>query len=105
MVRRRRSVSGVVRHRLVAVRFSEAELAAVQERAALAELAVGAWVGQAAVEACDPDSTGSAGLPDLLRLHADVVAVAGSVDNRDTLERLLGRLDAAVQAIATARRL
>jgi len=90
------------RHRQVVVRFSDVELALVAERAELAGLAVGAWIGATAVEAARAGG-GSVGLPDLLRLHADVASVgsaAGVVGvGRDQVVVLLARLDAAVDAV------
>jgi len=84
----------------VVVRFSDAELGLVRERATLAGLAVGAWIGQMAIEAAEGGATSSAGLPDLLRLHADVALVAQlSGANEAFSERvahLLARLDAAI---------
>lgn len=89
------------RRRQVVVRFSDAELAVVRGRAASAGLAVGAWIGEWVLD----DSQGGSGsvwaLPDLLRLHADVVAVerAGVVD-RGRLDELLVRLEAVVETAA-----
>ncbi|MCH6165185.1 hypothetical protein [Pseudonocardia alaniniphila] len=86
------------------VRFSGPELGLVRDRAALAGLAVGAWVGQAALEAAEGGVSTSVGLPDLLRLHADV-ALAGQVvgsDGVEVAERvvcLLARLDAAIDLV------
>ena len=86
------------------MRFSSAELGLVRERAALAGLAVGAWIGQAAIEAADRGTSTSIALPDLLRLHADV-ALAGQVAGSDGVEVaervacLLARLDAAIDLV------
>ncbi|QJY47775.1 hypothetical protein [Pseudonocardia broussonetiae] len=85
----------------VVVRFSDAELAVVRERAAAAGLAVGAWIGETVLDTAEPGSGSVWALPDLLRLHADVVAVqrAGAVgDGR--LEALLVRLEAVVEVAA-----
>ncbi len=82
------------------VRFSDAELAVVRDRAASAGLAVGAWIGQTVLD--DAGRSGSVwALPDLLRLHADVVALerAGIVD-RGRLDQLLVRLEAVVETAA-----
>ena len=75
----------------------------VDERAALAGLAVGAWIGAAAVDVAGAGGLGTLGLPDLLRLHADVVsleraAATGGVGH-DAVVALLGRLDVAVDAV------
>lgn len=102
--RRRRDRAGRPRRRQVVVRFTDAELERVDESAALAGLAVGAWIGATAVEVAR--SGGSAvGLPDLLRLHADVLLIErASVEagggQADVLV-MLERLDAAVDAVVT----
>ncbi|TQM11006.1 hypothetical protein FB558_3536 [Pseudonocardia kunmingensis] len=86
------------------MRFSDAELVLVQERAALAGLAVGAWIGQTVLDVAQRgDVVVSLGLPDLLRLHADVVLVeraasAGGVVDAQ-VGRLLARLDAVVDVV------
>lgn len=64
------------RRRQLVVRFTEEEFAAVRVRAELAGLAVGAWIGQTALDATTGSQHGVVGLPDLLRLHADVLLVA-----------------------------
>ena len=64
------------RRRQLVVRFTEEEFAAVRVRAELAGLAVGAWIGQTALVAATGSQHGVVGLPDLLRLHADVLLVA-----------------------------
>ncbi|WP_433274031.1 hypothetical protein ACQPZA_24195 [Pseudonocardia xinjiangensis] len=82
------------------VRFSDAELVVVRERATLAGLAVGAWIGQTAIDAAEGGASSSVELPDLLRLHADVALVAhmagadAAVSER--VAHLLARLDAAI---------
>jgi hypothetical protein len=93
--------SDVPRRRQIVVRFSDAELAVVQERAASAGLAVGAWIGQTVLDDARLGSGSVSALPDLLRLHADVVAVerAGIVD-RGRLDELLVRLEAVVETAA-----
>jgi hypothetical protein len=85
------------------VRFSDAELVLVQERAALAGLAVGAWIGQTVLDVAQRGDVVSLGLPDLLRLHADVVLVkraasAGGVVGAE-VGGLLARLDAVVDVV------
>jgi hypothetical protein len=103
-VRRRRARASAPRRGQVVVRFSSAELGLVRERAALAGLAVGAWIGQVAIEAAERGTSTSVGLPDLLRLHADV-ALAGQVAGSDAVEVaervacLLTRLDAAIDLV------
>src|SRR4051794_27816633 len=62
---RRRARASAPRRRQVVVRFSSAELGLVRDRAALAGLAVGAWVGQAAIDAAEGSTSRSIGLPDL----------------------------------------
>ncbi|QJY49027.1 hypothetical protein [Pseudonocardia broussonetiae] len=85
----------------VVVRFSDAELAVVRERAASAGLAVGAWIGQTVLDTAEQGSGSVWALPDLLRLHADVVAVqrAGAVED-GRLDALLVRLEAVVEVAA-----
>ncbi|MBW0108395.1 hypothetical protein I4I84_06545 [Pseudonocardia sp. KRD-182] len=83
--------------------MSDAELVVVRERAALAGLAVGAWVGQTVLAVAMGGSDAVVGLPDLLRLHADAVSVeraarAGGARPEDVMEMLV-RLDAAVDAV------
>nr|WP_130289985.1 hypothetical protein [Pseudonocardia sediminis] len=85
------------------MRFSTEELDAVRSRARLAGLAVGAWIGQAATNALEAQRNAATGLPDLLRLHSDVVrtqqmALASSVDVA-RVEELLLRLDAVIDAV------
>jgi len=69
-VQRRQARASVPRRWQVVVRLSSAELGLVRDRAALAGLAVGARVGQAAIAAAECGTSASIGLPDLLRLHA-----------------------------------
>lgn len=101
--RRRRVRSEEPRQRQVVVRFSESELLAVQERAALAGLAVGAWIGQTVLEVARRGNAPLAELPDLLRLHADAVlvqqAATGDVGADEEVRRLLARLDAVVDVV------
>jgi len=87
----------MVRDRQVVVRFSAAELAVVRERAELAGLAAGAWVGQVAVGPAE-----GVGLVDLLRLHADVVALGAAGAPAVEVTRLLERVDEAVDAVVAA---
>ena len=75
---RRRARASAPRRRQVVVRFSSAELGLVREHAALAGLAVGAWIGQAVIKTAERGTSTSVELPDLLRLHADV-AFAGQM--------------------------
>jgi hypothetical protein len=85
----------------VVVRFSDAELVVVRERAASAGLAVGAWIGQTVLDDARPGSGSVWALPDLLRLHADVVAVErASVVDRGRLDEMLVRLEAVVEVAA-----
>ncbi|WP_219420597.1 hypothetical protein [Pseudonocardia nigra] len=108
--RRRRARAAVPRRRQVVVRFSHAEYALVSQRAALAGLAVGAWIGEIAVDAATDGDGGAIGLPDLLRLHADVlmverVAFATDVAGAPGVAGLLARLDAVIDVlVAQARR-
>jgi hypothetical protein len=86
------------------LRFSDAELAVVRERAALAGLAVGAWIGQTVLDAAERGGAAGAAPPDLLRLHADVVllgrtAAAGGAAVDEQVRVLLVRLDAAVDVV------
>lgn len=102
-VRRRRLRAEAPRQRQVVVRFSDEELVLVRERATLAGLAVGAWIGQLVLGAAQDGPGPAAGLPDLLRLHVDVVlaeraAVAGGVGHAE-VAGLLARLDAAIDAV------
>lgn len=87
------------------MRFSADELDAVRARATLAGFAVGAWIGQAAMDATGGRDAASAGLPDLLRLHADVVraqqmAAASGVEMA-RVEGLLFRLDAVIDVVTS----
>jgi hypothetical protein len=93
--------SDVPRCRQVVVRFSDAELVVVRERAASAGLAVGAWIGQSVLDDARKGSGSVSALPDRLRLHSDVVAMerAGVVD-RGRLDELLVRLEAVVEKAA-----
>lgn len=93
--------SAVPRLKQVVVRFSDAELAVVRERAAAAGLAVGAWIGQTVLDTAEQRNGSVWALPDLLRLHADVVAAqrAGAVED-GRLAALLVRLEAVVEVAA-----
>ena len=92
------------RRRQLVVRMSDAELEVLRARAAMTGLAVGAWVGQMAVLAAGDEIAVSVGLPDLLRLHADVVsveraaAVAG-VATGGRVAEMLDRLDAVIDVV------
>lgn len=104
------------RRRQLVVRFTEEEFAAVRARADLAGLAVGAWIGQTALDAAGGSQHGAVGLPDLLRLHADVLLVAQrlgdgqlegaetDVDNGGRPAELLERLDSVIDAVVVAAR-
>jgi len=101
---RRRVRAAEPRRRQVVVRFSDAELAVVRERAALAGSAMGAWIGSTAVAAADGSSRGPVGLPDLLRLHADVVllervATTTAADMGVHVIGLLDRLDTVIDIV------
>lgn len=81
------------------MRFSDDELELIQERAALAGLAVRAWVGQAVLEVASGGPS-SVGLVDLLRLHADVLALERVADGRGKeVAVMLVRLDVAVDRL------
>lgn len=84
------------------VRFSDAELELVGQTAALAGFAVGAWIGGTALEVARSGGL-AVGLPDLLRLHADVLVVQRAADRaavgRVELLALVQRLEAAVDAM------
>lgn len=84
------------------MRFSDAELDLVGDAAGLAGLAVGAWIGATSVEVARSGGL-AVGLPDLLRLHADILMVdrAAAQAGMRTVEllALLPRLDAAVDAV------
>lgn len=85
------------------MRFSDPELDVVRERAALAGLAVGAWIGETVLGAATRGRDDPVGLLDLVRLHADVVAVAGGAGTRhENVAEMLVRLDAAIDAIVAA---
>ncbi len=94
------------RRRQVVVRFSDAEIDVVRERAALAGMAVGAWIGHLALAgAHGAERQGVVGLPELLRLHADVVLVGRAVggdDHGEQVAGLLARLDAAIDVVVSA---
>lgn len=107
------------RRRQLVVRFTEEEFAAVRARAELAGLAVGAWIGQTALDAAGDSQRSAVGLPDLLRLHADVLLVAqrlgdgqledagADVDHaggREWVAELLERLDGVIDAVVVATR-
>lgn len=100
---RRRVRAEGPRQRQIVVRFSDAELVLVRKHAALAGLAVGAWIGQTVLGAAVGVSDGAVGLPDLLRLHADAVSLdrAARTDGASHTEiaEILVRLDAAVDAV------
>ena len=85
------------------VRLSDQEFAVVSERAQLAGLAVGAWIGEVAVGVARGDGRDSA-VPDLLRLHADVVAASRLVGGARSARvvELMERLDRAVDAVIAA---
>jgi hypothetical protein len=85
----------------VVVRFTEAEFVVVRERAAWAGLAVGAWIGATVVADARCEGPVTVDLPDLLRLHADVVAVRERADGagKDELAVLLCRLDVVIDAV------
>lgn len=86
------------------LRLSEEEFALARTRAELAGLAVGAWIGEAVLDAAHGEHR-AVGLPDLLRLHADVTLVAGLLDNSeraDQVAELLGRLDRAIDSAVLA---
>jgi hypothetical protein len=94
-------LSDAPRRRQVVVRFSDAELAVVRERAVSAGLAVGAWIGQTVLDDAGRGSGSVWVLPELLRLHADVVAVARSgIVDHGRLDELLVRLEVVVQTAA-----
>lgn len=98
--------SEVPRRRQVVVRFSDAELAVVRERAASPGLAVGAWIAPMVRDTAQQGSGSVWALPDLLRLRAGVVAVqrAGAVEDGQW-DALLVRLEAVVEvAVAEPRR-
>lgn len=101
-LRRRRRRGGPTRRRQVVVRFSDEEWDLVIGRAGDAGLAVGAWIGQIAVDGAT-GHVGSVRLPDLIRLHADVLRVEGLLcpdePGRSVLDKLVERLDAAVDAV------
>jgi hypothetical protein len=85
------------------VRFSDTELETIRARAALAELAVAAWIGPAAAALASGELAGPAGLPDLLRLHADVVLLervgaAADAQVGDRVAAMLVRLDNTIDA-------
>lgn len=84
------------------MRFSEEELDLARERAALAGLAVGAWIGQTVIGAALHGSQPVVGLPDLLRLHADVAALdrfAGVASRCPEVAEMFARLDAAIDGV------
>lgn len=101
--RRRRVRTASPRRRQVVLRFSDAELVVVRERAGLAGLAVGAWIGQTVLDVVQRGEVASLELPDMLRLHADVVAVGrlaaagGVVDAR--VGCLLARINEVVDSV------
>jgi hypothetical protein len=86
------------RHQIV-VRFSDDELELIQERAAIAGLVLRAWVGQAVLEVASGVPS-SVGLVDLLRLHADVLALERVTDRRGKeVAVMLALLDVAVDRL------
>lgn len=84
------------------MRFSDEEWELVAGRAGDAGLAIGAWIGQIAVEGA-AGHVGSVDLPDLIRLHADILRVEDLLgddeSDRPVLRELIDRLDAAVDAV------
>ena len=91
------------------LRFSEDEYRVVEAAANADGLAVGAWLGTIALRVlAEPgDDMGCAdvrvvvGLPELMRLHADVVALSaqGGADVTVAARRLLGRIDRVVDLL------
>lgn len=106
--RRRRVRVEQPRRRQVVVRFCDAELALVGERAALAGLAVGAWIGATVLDVARAGGSSVVTLPDLLRLHADVLAVERAATRaglgREEVLALLARLDIVVDEIVERAR-
>ena len=100
--RRRRVRLEQPRRRQVVVRFSDAELTLVGERADLAGLAVGAWIGATVLDVARAGGP-SVTLPDLLRLHADVLTVERATTRvgvgRGEVLALLVRLDTVVDQL------
>ncbi|MBW0119159.1 hypothetical protein [Pseudonocardia abyssalis] len=88
------------------VRFSDAELVLVRDRAAVAGLAVGAWIGESVLGVATRGADNSVGLLDLVRLHADVVAIEraarSSCTRPEDVAEMLVRLDAAIDAVVAA---
>ncbi|MCX6462667.1 MAG: hypothetical protein NTW05_03590 [Pseudonocardiales bacterium] len=86
------------------LRLSEEEFALVRDRAESAGMAVGAWVAELALGACR-GGVRAGGVPDLVRLHADVVAAGRLEPDGEQSARvaeLLDRLDDAIDAAITA---
>ncbi len=109
---RRRRRDGQARRRQILVRFSDEEWGQITGRAGEADLAVGAWIGQVAVEAAT-GRVAPVGLPDLLRLHSDVLRVQSAAPAehnvptlmlRDLVERLDEAIDAVVAEIERSQR-
>ena len=83
------------------MRFSDEEWELVTARASDSGLAIGAWIGQLAVDGAT-GHVGSVDLPDLIRLHADVLRVESLQPDeldRSVLQDLIDRLDTAVDAV------
>lgn len=103
---RRRLPADGRRQRQIVVRFSDAESVLVRDRAAVAGLAVGAWIGETVLGIAMRGADDPVGLLDLVRLHADVVAIeraarATGTRPEDVVEMLV-RLDAAIDAVVAA---
>ncbi|MHA6783977.1 hypothetical protein ACVGOW_23730 [Pseudonocardia saturnea] len=103
---RRRLRAESRRRRQVVVRFSEAELVLVRDRAAGAGLAVGAWIGETVLGVAARGAENPVGLLDLVRLHADVVAIERATRATCTrpgdVAEMLVRLDVAIDAVVAA---
>lgn len=107
--RRRRARTHAPRQRQVVLRFADDEYRVVEAAATAEGLAVGAWLGTIALRVlAEPgDERGGAdvgvvvGLPELMRLHADVVALSaqGGDDVTVAARRLLGRIDRVVDLL------
>ena len=79
------------------MRLSDEEWSQVTSRAAEAGLALGAWIGEVVVEASAGHRV-SALLPDLLRLHSDVLRI-DDLSPAGELRGLVRRLEVAVDAV------
>lgn len=88
------------------MRFSDGELVLVRDRAVMAGLAVGAWIGETVLGVATRGADNPVGLLDLVRLHADVVAIERAARTSGTrpedVEEMLVRLDAAIDAVVAA---